>query len=131
MAYKYDPIKRHGVIKVIKEYRQQCKRCKKMCRPDFDEMACDFAAKKIVSRIKKVFYCEAVEGGSDRHPKALPRKKPHESRLCEACQLGVCPEGRLSDEFGFLGLHPRRPPIREYYGTRENISWHILIANMA
>ena len=54
--YRYNASKARGEIIIVKEFGQQCKKCNRMIKPEFDIEATEKALSKIIERIKKSFY---------------------------------------------------------------------------
>ena len=127
IEYWYDAREKKGVIKIVKEYGQNCQKCNKLAVPRFDLEATDKAMVKIVSRMKKVFYNEAPPANehSDLHSQFTERKKPHDSSRCQACKEGKCSQASGFDQPGWNHSHPRTP--RTYYGPKVNIGWKVIL----
>ena len=53
VRYRFDEREQRGEIVVVEEFGQQCKRCNRMVKPEFDLEATERAMSKIVERIKK------------------------------------------------------------------------------
>jgi len=126
--YWYDVNILKGQIELIKEYQQQCRKCQSWVSPQFDEESTAKAVSKLATRIKRVFYGEAPENvQSERHSRANARRKPHDSRRCEACREGICPQGEL----GFLGFSGNRTHVQRDYTDvpRENLRWEIKLSD--
>ena len=134
LLYKYEFGLKQGEIKIKKEYKQDCNKCKIPAEPKFDEEATMRAMKIVIDRIKKIFYViypeEVVKDSadSDKHSRARERKNNHDSKNCEACRLGKCTYG---DDF--LGGLPKggrgrgRNPLFDRARTNP-IKWALIYA---
>ena len=118
-----------GNVLTDKEYNQFCKKCKIPAKPTFDEEATGRAINVVMKAIQKRIYGIYPETGeSSKHSRANERKKNHDSKNCEACQLGKCSFG---DDFyrGFSGLGiGSRPNPPDYSNATKSkpISWVLM-----
>jgi len=121
--YWFDTEHDKGRVELLKEYQQKCKKCENWAYPHFDLEGTEIAVRKLVTRIKSVFYGEAPSGDqSSRHSKAVTRKKPHDSSRCEACRKGACTAGT-----SFRNQNRRQ---RDYSSChREKIQWRVKISD--
>ena len=135
LLYKYDNPGKPGEIKIQKEYKQDCKKCKIPAKPTFDEEATMRAMKIVIDRIKKIFYGiypEVIKDDDDpnaKHSRARERKKNHDSKNCEACRLGRCTYG--DDFFGGpkTGLRRRfEEPLFDTRARTNPIEWALIYA---
>ena len=129
LLYKYDLDLKQGEIKIQKEYKQDCKKCKIPAKPKFDEEASKRAMKIVIDRIKKIFYGiypEVGKDSADRHSRARERKKNHESKNCEACRFGRC---SIGDDFGpriGRGRRSNFEPIVDERPRTKPIEWALM-----
>ena len=100
LLYKYELDLKQGEIKIQKEYKQDCKKCKIPAKPKFDEEATKRAMKIVIDRIKKIFYGIYPEQGkdsADRHSRARERKRIMKVRIVKLVVLEDVPLVMISD----------------------------------
>jgi hypothetical protein len=77
----------------LRFFGQQCKRCLRndFVDPEFDDESIKFILEKLYQRIGWVCYDkERPPKKQNNDTKNNKIQGPHESKLCEACRLGIC-----------------------------------------
>lgn len=76
----------------MRPFGQACRRCQgEFELPGFSEEMVTRALLKLCSKIRKNCYKE--DEGDVQTGTFKKWTKPHETALCEACQMGICEEG--------------------------------------
>ncbi|KAK3533904.1 hypothetical protein QTP70_034899 [Hemibagrus guttatus] len=93
--YSRDAARGHGSVKA-RRMKQECRRCNVASKemPTFRQENIDVMVEKLIEKIKVRCYGEDTRE-SNRVSRFFGRVNgPHESAHCEACQLGVCQQGK-------------------------------------
>nr|DBA26276.1 TPA: hypothetical protein GDO54_010559 [Pyxicephalus adspersus] len=77
---------------LLRPFGQMCRDCdnNSFIKPTFREETVERVLENLILKIKKNCYGEYIATIRPDRNRNLPRTKPHERDLCEACDSGVC-----------------------------------------